>query len=178
MKMHDEYPTVKYCISWFKIVIMQIYFEKNVILCVNLRSRIYKRMTIEELNNASKNTMMEHLGMEFITWENNELTMKMPVDKRTMQPMGILHGGAVVALAETAGGAGSILLLSNDKTKTSVGMDIKANHIGMTTKGDVIAKATIRHKGNKTHVWDVEVTNSENEIISLCRVTNMIIEKK
>jgi len=135
-------------------------------------------MTIDELNTASKNTLMEQLGMEFLSWEDNVLTMRMPVDKRTMQPMGILHGGAVVALAETAGGAGSMILLGNDKLKTSVGIDIKANHVGMTTKGFVIAQAKIRHKGNRTHVWDVEVTNSEKGIVSLCRVTNMIIEKQ
>lgn len=120
---------------------------------------------------------MEQLGIEFLSWDNNELVLSMPVDKRTIQPMGILHGGASIALAETAGGAGSMILLKNCPEKMAVGLDIKANHIGTAKKGTVCAVARIRHEGKNTHVWDVEILNDKKEVISLCRVTNMIIDK-
>lgn len=131
---------------------------------------------IEELNKLCKNTLIDHLGIEFTHWEENRLTARMPVNQHTRQPMGLLHGGASLALAETVGSAGSLLLVDRDKYNV-VGMQISANHIGQATRGYVIAEATLLHKGSKTHVWDIMITSDEGHRISTSRLTNMIIAK-
>lgn len=131
---------------------------------------------IRELNQFCTHTLVDHLGIEFTEAGENFLKARMPVDHRTTQPMGILHGGASLALAETVGGAASLALI--DKLRFNiVGMQVNANHVGTATEGFVHAHATLRHKGTRTHVWDVEITADDGRKISLCRITNMIIEK-
>ncbi len=131
---------------------------------------------IRELNQFCTNTLVEHLGIEFTEAGEDFLKARMPVDNRTKQPMGILHGGASLALAETVGSAASIGLTDSSKYNV-VGMQMTANHIGQATHGFVHAHATLLHKGTKTHVWDILITNDEGRKISACRLTNMIIEK-
>lgn len=133
-------------------------------------------ITVKQLNEICHNTMVDFLGIEFTETGEDFLKAKMPVDQRTLQPMGILHGGASLALAETIGGAASYNLV--DLTKYNVvGMQINANHIGSVSSGFVYAKATLVHKGTKTHVWDITITDETGRKISVSRITNMVIEK-
>ncbi len=133
-------------------------------------------ITVKQLNEICRNTMVDSLGIEFTETGEDFLKAKMPVDQRTLQPMGILHGGASLALAETIGGAASYNLV--DLTKYNVvGMQINANHIGSVSSGFVYAKATLVHKGTKTHVWDITITDETGRKISVSRITNMVIEK-
>jgi 1,4-dihydroxy-2-naphthoyl-CoA hydrolase len=131
---------------------------------------------IRELNEFCVNTLVDHLGIEFTEAGDNYLKARMPVDHRTKQPMGILSGGASLALAETIGGAASIALIDTKKYNV-VGIQMTANHIGQATHGYVHAYASLLHKGTKTHVWDILITNDEGKKISACRLTNMLIEK-
>jgi 1,4-dihydroxy-2-naphthoyl-CoA hydrolase len=131
---------------------------------------------ISELNDLCRNTMVEHLGIEFTEAGDNYLKARMPVDHRTKQPAGILSGGASLALAETIGGAASISITDTNRYQV-VGMQISANHIGQTSSGFVYAHASLVHKGTRTHVWDIRITDDEGKNISASRITNMIIEK-
>lgn len=131
---------------------------------------------IRELNEMCSNTLVAHLGIEFTEGGETFLKARMPVDHRTKQPMGILHGGANLALAETVGGAASIALVDGRKYDV-VGIQMTANHIGQAKSGYVYAHATLLHKGTKTHVWDIIISNDEGKNISACRLTNMLIDK-
>jgi len=133
-------------------------------------------MTIDEINEFCKNSLVEHLDIRFVEVTPTSVIARMPVHPPTLQPMGYLHGGASLALAETVGSAGSLFLI--DPSKFNVfGMQVSANHISSIREGFVYAKATIVHKGRTTHVWDVEIRDDDNKLISVARVTNAIVEK-
>ena len=100
----------------------------------------------------------------------------MPVNHKTTQPMGILHGGATVALAESIGSVGSNILIDT-KTEYAVGLTINANHVGNARNNYVVGKGTIVHKGRSTHVWNIEVKDNNKKLISICRLTVMIVKK-
>ncbi|MFC2096953.1 PaaI family thioesterase [Bacteroidota bacterium] len=134
-------------------------------------------MLLKELNKFCKNSLIDHLGMEFISAGKGQVKVKMPVDNRTIQPLGILHGGSIMALAETAGSAGSFLLVDREIYDV-FGIEINGNHIANTKTKYVIAVADIVHEGKNTHVWNVNVYNADKKLISVCRITNMIIDKK
>ncbi len=133
--------------------------------------------TIEDLNNLNKNTLMESLGIEYLEIENGYVKAKMPVDKKTLQPMGILHGGASLAFAETIGSLGSSLLIDLEKYDVR-GTSLTANHVKSVSNGYVYGFAKIIHRGRYTHVWNIDVKNENDELISSSRLTIMIIEKK
>ena len=134
-------------------------------------------MTIEEINDFCKNSLVSHLEIEFTEVTPTTVKAKMPVHTSTRQPMGFLHGGASLALSETVGSAGSLFMI--DVSKYNVfGMQVSANHISSIREGFVFATATIIHKGRTTHVWDVEIKDVENKLISVARVTNAIVERK
>lgn len=136
-----------------------------------------KMISLEQINAMCKNTLVSHLGMEFITLKNEELTVSMPVDERTIQPMGYLHGGASLALLETVGSGLSTLL--TDLTKFDVfGMNANANHLKPVKKGKVYAKAYYIHKGSRTQVVGVQIRNDANELVCEGRITNIIIPKQ
>jgi uncharacterized protein (TIGR00369 family) len=133
-------------------------------------------MSIKDLNDFCKNTLIDNLGIEFTEIGENYIKATMPVNSKTLQPAGILHGGASLALAETLAGAGSLIFV--DKSKYNiVGFQVNANHVGSISKGNVIAHASLLHNGSRTHVWDVVITAEDGRKISLCRVTNMLVEK-
>ena len=132
-------------------------------------------MSIEDLNNLCKNTLISHLDIIFTYADENTLRAEMPVTQKVMQPMGIMHGGASLALAETVGSAGSFLHIDITK-QTAVGLQVSGNHIGSATSGKVIAEAKLTHKGNTTHVWDVSIKDDTGKPISVVRVTNYIKE--
>lgn len=132
---------------------------------------------IEELNHICANTLVSNLGIEFTDSGEGFVKAKMPVDYRTFQPAGILHGGASFSLAETVGSAGSYLMVDKEKF-TVVGMQMSGNHVSRVSRGWVYAHATLVHKGSVTHVWDITIADENGRAVSLCRQTNMIIEKE
>lgn len=133
-------------------------------------------MTIEELNKFCSNSFIGYLDIEFLDYGDEFVEARMPVDKNKLQPMGVLHGGASLALAETVASAGSLLAV--DETKFDVlGLQVTGNHVSTVKSGDVVARAEIVHKGNSTHVWDVKISREDGKLISVARVTNIIIEK-
>jgi 1,4-dihydroxy-2-naphthoyl-CoA hydrolase len=134
-------------------------------------------LSLKTLNTINKGTLMESLGIEFIEFGADYLVAKMPVDERTFQPMGLLHGGANVALAESVGSAGTYLMLGT-KTHHGVCIEINANHVGSAFEGCVYGKATLLHKGKTTHVWNIEIRDEKERLISYSRMTMMIIEHK
>ena len=136
-----------------------------------------KNINAKHLQDFSKNTMVEHLGIEFIEVGDEFITAKMPVDHRTIQPMGLLHGGASIALAETLGSIASAAIVDSSKY-SCFGLEINANHVKSAKDGYVTGKATPIHIGKKTHVWDVRITNENQQLICVSRLTVAIIEKK
>ena len=128
------------------------------------------------LQKMGKNTMVEHLGIEFTGHGKDFIEARMPVDHRTHQPMGLLHGGASVVLAETLGSVASTLLIDLNK-QACVGIEINANHIKSVRHGYVTGKATPIHIGKKTHVWDIRITSDSGELVCISRLTVAIIDK-
>jgi 1,4-dihydroxy-2-naphthoyl-CoA hydrolase len=135
-----------------------------------------KKIQIDHLQDISKNTMVEHLGMEFTELGDNHISARMPVDHRTHQPMGLLHGGASVALAETLGSVASSLLVDMN-VYNCVGIEINANHIKSARSGFVYGTATPIHIGNKTHVWDIRITNEDKALVCVSRLTVAVLKK-
>lgn len=134
-------------------------------------------ITAESLNEWSKNTLAEQLGIEFVTIGDDYLIAKMPVDKRTHQPLGMLHGGASVSLAETMGSVAATLCI--DQTKSfCVGLEINANHLKSVREGFVKGITKPIHIGKKTQVWEIRITNDQNELVCISRITMAVLEKK
>ncbi len=137
---------------------------------------IDKKYTLEALNALNKGTMMEHLHIEYLEVNEGSISARMPVNENVFQPDGILHGGATLALAETVAGLGSAILV--DLKKNSVrGAQVSANHIRSTNKGYVLATGNIIYKGSNTHVWNIDITDERNKLLSTCRITNLIVKK-
>jgi 1,4-dihydroxy-2-naphthoyl-CoA hydrolase len=137
-----------------------------------------KQVPLDQLNALNPNTLMEALGITYLEIGNNFVKASMPVNERTKQPMGLLHGGASAALMETVGSLGSVLLI-DAQTQYSVGLDISANHVGAVREGTVIATATIVHAGRTTHLWNIEVREAESgRLISHGKHTVMILSKE
>lgn len=131
---------------------------------------------LEQVNEMVKNTLVDNLGILFTKVEKGRVEATMPVDHRTIQPAGILHGGATIALAETVSGLGSMLLI-DVSTRDSRGIQLSTNHISSAREGEVLGIATIVHQGETTHIWNVDVFQGER-LISSIRVTNMIIQRR
>ncbi|MCE2955521.1 MAG: hotdog fold thioesterase [Bacteroidota bacterium] len=123
------------------------------------------------------NTMVEHLGIECILIGDDFIEAKMPVDRRTHQPLGLLHGGASVALAETLGSVAATCCIDM-ATQYCVGLEINANHIKSVRSGFVFGIAKPIHIGKKTHVWEIRITNEAKEIVCISRITMAIIDKR
>ncbi len=133
-------------------------------------------ITIEKLNVFSHNTMIEHLGIEVTGVGEDFIEAKMPVDHRTHQPYGLLHGGASVALAETLGSLAAQCTL-DDPNKYCVGLEINANHIKSIKSGFVTGTARPIHVGQRTHVWEIRITNEQKELVCVSRITMAVIDK-
>ncbi len=132
---------------------------------------------LAQANALCMGTLMETLGIVFIASAPDEVAATMPVGPRTHQPMGLLHGGATVALAESLGSASSYLLIDRER-QAVVGIEVNANHLRSVRSGTVKATGKLVHKGRATHVWDIRITDEENSLVAICRLTNMIIERK
>ena len=124
-----------------------------------------------------ENTLMGTLGIDIIEAGEGKVVATMPVDERTHQPMGLLHGGASVALAETVASMGGFLLVDPDH-EAVVGLEINANHIKSKREGIVTATGTIQHKGRKTQIWEIRITDEEDELICTSRCTLAVIQVK
>ena len=136
-----------------------------------------KQEKLKRINDSIQNTMTSTIGIEITDIGDDFICGKMPVDERTTQPFGLLHGGASVALAETLGSiGGGIKVYSNNETV--VGIEINANHLKSARDGWVYGKATPIRIGEKIQVWNIEITNDSNDIICVSRLTLAVIPKK
>ncbi|RFM32713.1 hotdog fold thioesterase [Chitinophaga silvisoli] len=134
-------------------------------------------VSLDQLNENGANTMAAFLGMEFTEIGPDYLRMMMPVNERTRQPYGLLHGGASVALAETVGSVASALIIDPEK-QFCVGLDINANHVRGIKEGYVHAIARPLHLGGTTHVWDIKICDEHNKLICISRLTVAIRDIK
>lgn len=132
-------------------------------------------ITAKEINERCRNTLVDRLGIEFIEVGDQHMTARMPVDQRTCQPAGIVHGGATAALAETvASAAGNYCV---EKGKVCVGLDLNINHIRTVSAGFVIAITKPLHLGKSTQVWEIKITNEGGQLISAARLTIAVINQ-
>lgn len=137
-----------------------------------------KKVSLDVVNAMNKNTLMEALGIECVEIGSDYVISRMPVDHRTHQPMGLLHGGASMALIESIGSMGSTLLIDLEK-EVPVGLEINANHVSGVRSGFVKAIGKIVHAGKSTHIWQVDIFNEEtNKLVCTGRLTVMIVPKK
>ena len=132
--------------------------------------------TLDQLKERSKNTLAEHLGIEYLEIGDDYLKAKMPVDYRTKQPAGLLHGGASVVLAETLGSIAAGLCVNREK-KSIVGLEINANHIRPVTEGWVTGVTKPIHVGNTTQIWEIKIYNDQDKLICISRLTVANIDK-
>ncbi|PIS03417.1 MAG: esterase [Chlamydiae bacterium CG10_big_fil_rev_8_21_14_0_10_42_34] len=132
-------------------------------------------VSIDEINHRCRNTLCDHLGIEFTHIGDDHMTARMPVDRRTNQPMGIVHGGATAALAETVASAAANYCV--DTSKVCVGLDLNINHIRGVRSGFVLATAKPLHLGKTTQVWEIKIMNEAEQLISAARLTVAVISK-
>ena len=132
--------------------------------------------TPENLNAVSRNTMVEHIGIEFLEIGDDYLKARMPVDHRTTQPLGLLHGGASVTLAETLGSTAATLCVDMSQT-VCAGLDINANHIRSVTSGFVYGVARPVHIGNSTQVWEIRITDEQEKLVCISRITMAVLNR-
>jgi 1,4-dihydroxy-2-naphthoyl-CoA hydrolase len=133
--------------------------------------------TIESVDARGKGTMVEHLGIIITKVGDDYLEATMPVDHRTIQPLGLLHGGASVALAETLGSIAAYLVIDPQR-KYCVGLEINANHIRSVRKGIVKGKAFPLHLGNSTQVWSIEIKDEEEKLVCVSRITIAVLDRR
>lgn len=136
-----------------------------------------KQKTLEKLNSFNKNTLMETLQIEFVDFGEHSLTAKMPVNTTVHQPYGILHGGATAAIAETVGSCASVFF-NEDKSKVVKGIELSINHVKSKRDGEVYATATPIHLGKTTHLWEIKIVDEAQNLISIAKLTNIVLDKK
>ncbi|MDH3699005.1 MAG: hotdog fold thioesterase [Flavobacteriaceae bacterium] len=137
----------------------------------------YKEKILAVCNEIRKDTLMETLDITYVDVGENFLIAKMPVSPKVHQPDGVLHGGATVALAESVGSAASYVFLDGNEFFVR-GIEISANHVRSISEGDVFAKATIIHKGRMTQLWEIRITDAEDRLISLCKLSTIALPRK
>ncbi len=137
----------------------------------------FREYSLQELNHIMIDTLITHVGIEFIEIGDDFLRARMPVDKRTRQPMGILHGGASVVLAETLGSGASNLAINRDEFY-AVGLEINANHVRSVSGGYVIGTARPLHLGKTTQVWEMQIRDEEENLVCVSRMTNVVLKKE
>ncbi len=138
---------------------------------------IDREKALELCKQLSKNTLMETLGIEYIDAGPDFLVASMPVNSSVHQPMGLLHGGATVALAESVGSAASLMFINTELQEVR-GIEISANHLKSKREGIVYGTARIVHQGRSIHLWEIRVTDENGALVSLCKLTNMILPKR
>lgn len=133
--------------------------------------------TLDFINSKLNNNMTQHLGIEYTEIGENYISGKMPVNEKTKQPMGLLHGGASVVLAESLGSIASNFCVDNN-IEACVGLEVNANHLRSVREGYVYGTATAVHIGRKTHLWDIEITNENKKLVCKSRLTVAVVKKE
>ncbi len=136
-----------------------------------------KKAILKAFNARSKDTLMETLDIEYVAIGDDFLTAKMPVNSRVHQPYGQLHGGATAALAESVGSAASNFFIDS-KTQFINGIQLSINHIKSKKEGVVFATAKNIHKGKSTHLWEVTIVDEDDNLISVAKMTNIVLERR
>ena len=136
-----------------------------------------KEKILQLCNDWSKNTLMETLSITYTDAGEGFLVATMPVNSRVHQPMGLLHGGATVALAESVGSAASLMFINPERQEVR-GIEISANHLKSKREGIVTATAKMIHKGASIHLWEIRIVDENDNLISLCKLTNMVLPRK
>ena len=136
-----------------------------------------KEKILQYCNQISENTLMQTLNIKYTDAGEDYLVATMPVNPSVHQPMGLLHGGASVALAESVGSAASFLFVNTEHSEVR-GIEISANHVKAKRDGIVTATARIVHKGKSIHLWEIRITDERDNLISLCKLTNMVLPKR
>ncbi len=136
-----------------------------------------KEKILHYCNEISKNTLMETLNIKYVDAGKDYLVATMPVNPSVHQPMGLLHGGATVALAESVGSAASMLFINPELSEVR-GIEISANHLKSKREGMVTATARIIHKGRSIHLWEIKIVDEKYSLISLCKLTTMVLPKR
>lgn len=131
----------------------------------------------DRANAMTRDTLMGTLGIRYVAGPPGTFCATMPVGPAVHQPMGLLHGGATAALAESLGSCGSFLLI-DAATQAVVGIEVNVNHLKGVRSGRVTATGTLVHQGRSTHVWDIRVTDDTGALVAVCRLTNLIITKR
>ena len=139
--------------------------------------QLSKETVLAKANAASKNTLMETLNIEIVDYGDDFLVARMPVTPRVHQPDGVLHGGATAALAESVGSFASHIFIDTENMFVR-GLEITANHLKSVTEGYVYAKATFLHKGRTTQLLDIRITDDQDKLISICRLSTISLPKK
>lgn len=137
----------------------------------------HEKINLAQVNERGKNTMLTHLGIEFTEVGNDYMVATMPVDSRTKQPIGIMHGGASCVLAETVGSTAANYCVDIAK-QYCVGLDINTNHIRSVRSGVVTGTARPFHIGRSTQVWGIEIVDENNQLVSVNRLTMAVLDKK
>ncbi len=132
---------------------------------------------LEKLNSMTKNTLMETLDIRYTEIGADYLKATMPINEKVHQPMGLLHGGASVAFAESVGSPASLLFVDPEKYEIR-GIEISANHLRSKRNGMLTATAKIIHKGTMTHLWEIRIEDEKGNLVSLCKLTNIVILRK
>lgn len=133
--------------------------------------------TLEGLNQTSKETLAERLGIEYIEIGEDYIVASMPVDHRTVQPLRLLHGGASAALAETLGSVSGLMCLEDIETFTIVGTEINCSHLRPATRGKVYGKVSPIKVGRKLQVWNIDITDEADRLICVSRLTIMVVKR-
>lgn len=136
-----------------------------------------KELSVDHFSQIGNGTMAEYIGIEWTELGDNFLKARMPVDHRTKQPYGLLHGGASCVLAETIGSVASAMVIDHKRFQC-VGLEINANHVRSTTSGFVTGVAAPLHLGSSTHVWDIKIYDENDRMICVSRLTVAIIERR
>jgi 1,4-dihydroxy-2-naphthoyl-CoA hydrolase len=136
-----------------------------------------KELTLDNIKHLGKETMGEYIGIEWVEVGENFIKAKMPVDYRTQQPYGLLHGGASCTLAETIGSVASAMVVDHSKY-ICVGLEINANHVRSAREGFVTGIATPLHLGANTHVWDIKIHDELEKLVCVSRLTVAVIPRK
>lgn len=136
----------------------------------------FKPVSAIDLNAYQQQTLVSHLGIRYLEVGEDFLSAEMPVDARTKQPAGILHGGASVALAETLGSTGANLVVDREK-KLCVGLEINANHVRAMREGSVRGTARPLHIGGTTQVWEIRITDEKDRLVCVSRITMAVLDR-
>ncbi len=136
-----------------------------------------KEKVLQICNSITKNTLMETLQIIYVDAGADFLVARMEVNSKVHQPMGLLHGGASVALAESVGSTASHIFIDTEKQEVR-GIEIAANHLKSIREGYVYGTARIIHKGKTIHLWEIKITDEEGNLISLCKLSNIVLDKR